>query len=212
MSVEEWKNLFVTVGSFILGLILAAGQLYTIWKMKKQSKDFEAEKNKPKKYGEAIKHESHYTLQIQTQLEELRQYLTADRVQVLEFHNGTDFSTRKGYKLDCTYETLKYGNESVKGLLENYPTTMLPIFMNKIIQEKKYFVPDVEQIAKCDMSTYAMKLNMHVGSFYDVCLEDGEGMSIGVLAVQFSKPQELNADQLAMIEAKKIIIEELLTK
>ena len=135
--------------------------------------------------------------------------VTADRVQVLEFHNGTDFSTRKGYKLDCTYETIKYGNESVKGLLQNYPTTMLPIFMNKLIEEKQYMVPDVEEIAKCDMSTYAMKLNMHVGAFYDVVLENN-GMPIGVLAVQFAEPKNLDTDQIAMIHAKKIIIEELL--
>ena len=212
MSVEEWKELFIGVGSAILGIILAVGQLYTVWKMKKQEQTNKAKEDESKNYGKAITHESHYTMQIQTQLEELRQYLTADRVQVLEFHNGTDFSTRKGYKLDCTYETLKYGNESVKGMLQNYPTTMLPIFMNKIVQDRKYFVSDVEQIAECDMSTYAMKLNMHVGSFYDVCLEDSEGMPIGILAVQFAKPTVLNTDQQAMIEAKKIVIEELLTK
>ena len=36
MGAEEWKNIFVNAGSFILGLILACGQLYTVIKMKKQ--------------------------------------------------------------------------------------------------------------------------------------------------------------------------------
>ena len=142
MNIEEWKNVFMTAGSVIIGLILAIGQLYTALKVRKQSKEVNKQKEKTN-YGEAIKHENKYTLEIQKEIEELRQMVTADRVQVLEFHNGTDFSTRKGYKLDCTYETLKYGNESVKGILQNYPTTMLPIFMNKIIEDKKYFVSDI---------------------------------------------------------------------
>ena len=209
MSVEEWKDIFVNAGSFIIGIILACGQLYTVIKMKKQEKAQDDKEQEYKNYGKAIKEESKYTLEIQKEIEELRQIVTADRVQVLEFHNGTDFSTRKGYKLDCTYETIKYGNEPTKGILQNYPTTMLPIFMNKVIEDKQYMVPDVEQIAKCDMSTYAMKLNMHVGAFYDVVLENN-GMPIGILAVQFAEPKNLDTDQIAMIHAKKIIIEELL--
>ena len=86
---------------------------------------------------------------------------------------------------------------------------MLPIFMNKVIEEKQYLVPNIETLAERDMSTYAMKLNMHVGAFYDFILEHN-GMPIGILAVQFSQPTELNDDQIAMIHAKKIIIEELL--
>ena len=209
MNVEEWKNIFVNIGSIIIGLILAFGQLYTIWRMKKQEKIQNNKENTHKNYGEAIKEESKYTLQIQKEIEELRQMVNADRVQVLEFHNGTDFSTRKGYKLDCTYETIKYGNKSVKGLLQNYPTTMLPIFMNKLIEEKQYIVRNIEDIAECDTSTYSMKLNMNVSSFYDVILENN-GMAIGILAVQFANPTKLNADQIAMIHAKKIIVEELL--
>ena len=210
MTIEEWKELFVNIGYAIVGLVLAFGQVYTIFKLKKQSKDADKEKTKNTNYGEAIKHENKYTLQIQKEIEELRQMVTADRVQVLEFHNGTDFSTRKGYKLDCTYETLKYGNEPVKGVLQNYPTTMLPIFMNRIIEDKKYFVPNIQQLVEKDMSTYAMKLNMHVGAFYDVCLEDSNGMPIGILAVQFANPTELNTDDLAAIEGKKIIVQQLL--
>ena len=210
MNINEWENIFITIGSVIIGLILACGQLYTAYKVRKQSKCIEQEKNKNKQYGEAIKHENKYTLQIQNEIEELRQALNADRVQILEFHNGTDFSTRKGYKLDCTYETLKYGNKSMKGILHDYPTTMLPIFMNKILEDKYYFVKNIEDIVECDMSTYTMKLNMEVKAYYDVCLEDVNGMPIGVLAVQFTNPTNITDNQKAMIRAKKIIIEELL--
>lgn len=209
MNAEQWKEVFVNAGSFILGLIFACGQLYTVIKLKKQEKRNNEKETAPKHYGKAIKEENQYAMQIQTELEELRQALNADRAQVLEFHNGTNFSTRKGYKLDCTYETLKYGNESVKGILKDYPTTMLPVFMNKIIDDKQYFVQDVRTISKCDMSTYAMKLNMHVAAFYDVALEDN-GMPVGVLAVQYVEPKELTEDDIAMLHAKKIIIEELL--
>lgn len=209
MSIEEWKEVFVNAGSFIIGLILACGQLYTILKMKKAEKEKEEKAKAPKNYGKQIKAENVHTVKIQEEIEELRQALNADRVQVLEFHNGTDFSTRKGYKMDCTYETIRYGNETAKGILQNYPTTLLPIFMRKIIDDKQYFVSDIEQLKSTDMSTYAMKMNMHVGSFYDVSLED-KGDTIGILAVQYAEPKELDDEQKVMLHAKKVVIEELL--
>lgn len=209
MSVNEWKDIFVNAGSFVIGLILACGQLYTIVKIKKQEKEKKEKSKASKNYGKQIKEENKYTVKIQEEIEELRQVLNADRVQVLEFHNGTDFSTRKGYKMDCTYETTKYGNETVKGILQNYPTTLLPTFMSRIIEDKLYFVPNIEQLMQTDMSTYAMKMNMHVSSFYDVSLEDN-GDTIGILAVQYTEPKDLNEDEKAILHAKKIIIEELL--
>lgn len=208
MNIDELKTIFVNIGSVIIALILAIGQLYTIWKIKKQ--ETLAKKAIDKKdYGKAIKEENNYALDIQEQLEELRQALNADRTQIIEFHNGTDFSTRKGYKMDCTYESVKYGNESIKNLLQNYPTTMLPIFISKIMDEKKYFVPDVEAIKEKDMSTYAMKLNMGVSAFYDIALES-ENTVFGILVVQFNEAKQLNEHDLAMLAAKKIIVEELL--
>lgn len=207
MSAEEWKDIFVNAGSFVIGLILALGQLYTIWNIKRQEK--EKTKKDNKNYGEQIKTENTYTLQIQKEIEELRQVLNADRVQVLEFHNGTDFSTRKGYKMDCTYEALKYGNEPTRNILQDYPTTMLPVFINKLIENQEYFVSDIADIIHDDMSTYAMKKNIHVSAFFDVLLEMNNA-PIGIIAVQYVEPTELNSDQLAMIHAKKIIVEELL--
>ena len=82
--------------------------------------------------------------------------------------------------------------------------------MNKILEDKYYFVKNIEDIVECDMSTYTMKLNMEVKAYYDVCLEDINGMPIGVLAVQFTNPTNITDNQKAMIRAKKIIIEELL--
>lgn len=207
MSIEEWKDIFINIGSIFIGLVLAVGQLYTVFKIKKQEKI--ANSQNKKDYGKAIKEENNHALDIQEQLEELRQALNADRTQVIEFHNGTDFSTRKGYKMDCTYESVKYGNESVKGTIQNYPTTMLPVFISKIMDDKKYFVSDIEKIKKPDMSTYVMKLNMGVSAFYDIALES-DGIVFGILVVQFNEPKELNEKDLAMILAKKIIIEELL--
>lgn len=208
MNIDELKTIFVNIGSVIIALILAIGQLYTIWKIKKQ--ETLAKKTIDKKdYGKAIKEENNYALDIQEQLEELRQALNADRTQIIEFHNGTDFSTRKGYKMDCTYESVKYGNESIKSLLQNYPTTMLPVFISKIMDEKKYFVPNVETIKEKDMSTYAMKLNMGVSAFYDIALES-ENTVFGILVVQFNEAKQLNEHDLAMLAAKKIIVEELL--
>lgn len=209
MSVEEWQTVFMNAGSFIVGLVLACGQLYTVIKMKQQERK-EAEKEKsPKNYGKNIKAENAHALNIQKEIEELRQILNADRVQIMEFHNGTDFSTRKGYKMDCTYETIRYGNESIKSVIQNYPTTMLPIFMNNIIENKQYFVQNISNIAEKDMSTYAMKVNMHIAAFYDMVLENS-GNPIGILAVQFTKPRSLKDDEIAIIHAKKIVIEELL--
>lgn len=208
MSVNEWQDLFVKIGTGAIGLFLAISQLSIIWKMKRQEKKDKAKEDEHKNYGNAIKTENKFAMQIQNQIEELRQSLNASAVQVIEFHNGTDFSTRKGYKLDCTYEALKYGHCSLREILMDYPTTMLPIFMNKIIEEKHYFISNIDDIDRIDMSTYAMKLNTNVAAFYDVLLEK-DGMPIGILAVQYEEPASLTDADIAKIHAKKIILENL---
>lgn len=206
MGIDEWKNIFTNIGAIVIGLILAIGQLSIVWKMNKNKKEKDDEY---KQYGHAIKEENQFAIQIQEQLEELKESVNADRVQVIEFHNGTDFSTRKGYKLDCTYEVVKYGSASVKGIMKDYPTTLLPTFMKRIIEEKLYYVNNIENIHEEDMSTYVMKLNMDVKAFYDLLLEKN-GTPIGILAVQFGTPSKLNQNEIAKMVAKKIIIENLL--
>lgn len=206
MGIDEWKNIFTNIGTVVIGLILAIGQLSIVWKMNKNKKEKD---NEHKQYGHAIKEENQFAIQIQEQLEELKESVNADRVQVIEFHNGTDFSTRKGYKLDCTYEVIKYGSTSIKGIIKDYPTTLLPTFMKRIIEEKLYYVNNIENIHEEDMSTYAMKLNMDVKAFYDLLLEK-DGTPIGILAVQFGTPSKLNQNEIAKMVAKKIIIENLL--
>lgn len=209
MGIEEWKELFTNIGSGIIGLILAVGQISILLNMKKDKIAKNKKDNENKYYGVAIKNENKFALEIQKQLEETRQCVNADRAQIIEFHNGTDFSTRKAYRLDSTYESVKYGNPSIKNLLKDYPTTMLPTFMSKMIDEKQYFVSDVEALHEKDMSTYTMKINTGVKAFYDMLLEKN-GLPIGILAIQYSNPTELTSVDIANMEAKKIIIENLL--
>lgn len=202
MNVEDWQQIFTNIGSLVMGLVLAIGQLSILWKMKKAEHK--------KHYGVAIKEQNKYAVKIQSRIENLRESLDADRIQILEFHNGTDFTTRKGYKMDCTYEALKFGNASVKNTMQNYPTTMLPVFTDIMVENKTYFVDNIADISKDDMSTYAMKVNMHVTAFYDSLLENDNEEPIGILAVQYKNHHTLTEIEKTKIEAAKIIIQELI--
>lgn len=202
MSMEDWKNIGIGIGTVLGGLSIAISQIVIAYKKIK-------EKIYSKNYGVAIQRESKYTMQVYQQLEELRTNLNATRVQILEFHNGTEFATRKGYKIDCTHEVKNYEAESTKQILTNYPTTMLPIFMHKMFEDKEYFVSNVEDLINTDIATYAMKKVMDIGAFYDVLLYK-QDKPIAILAVQYRQPTVLGSSGLAEIKAKQIIIESLM--
>lgn len=133
-----------------------------------------------------IKKQSDADLRITRKLEEIKEILNADRVQIYDFHNGIHYANgRSAIKISCTYETCRYGVPSCLNQLSGIPISCLPNFIATLLNDGEFMCKDLETIKESCPATYTFKKNMQVSSFYDVVFRNGQGEIIGFVAIQF---------------------------
>lgn len=129
--------------------------------------------------------------------ENLKELLSADRVQVYEFHNGTHYANgRSALKTTCTYEVCRYGISSCINVLSGVPLSVIPNFLKALLDNGELLVKDLEEIKETMPSTYNLKRTMGIKGFYDVIIRNREGEPVGFVAVQFCEKEidNLNKD------------------
>lgn len=135
---------------------------------------------------EEIKKQSDSDLKIIRKLEEVKEMLNADRVQIYDFHNGIHYANgRSAIKITCTYESCRCGVKSYQNQLSGLPISCLPNFIATLLNEGEFLCKDIETIKDTNPATYAFKKNMEIKSFYDVVFHNEEGDIVGFIAIQF---------------------------
>lgn len=125
---------------------------------------------------------------ITDKLEEVKDLLNADRVQVYDFHNGGHWANgRSALKLTCTYEVCRAGIKPAQQHLQAVPLSCLSKFVSTLLDDGKLEVIDMEKIKNTMPATYNLKKATSVRSFYDVVLNNKYGEPIGFLALQYVK-------------------------
>ena len=164
-----------------LGLMIAAifGLIVIILKGKR-----EVQNNLPTK----IKKQSSIDVGIIEHMEELKELVNADRVQLYDFHNGGHYANgRSALKISCTYEVVRTGIQPSQRLLQDIPISCISKFTSALLDNTCLEVCDLEQIRDIMPSTYQLEKDMGITSFYDVAICNKYGEAIGFLAVQYIK-------------------------
>lgn len=162
----------------VTALITAIGGLITtILNQKKNISE-----NIPKK----VKNQSNINTDIITKMEYLKEFITADRVQIYDFHNGEHYANgRSALKVSCTYEVTRAGVVPFQKELQAIPISCIPIFIDTLLNKKYMNIGDLEEIKDLMPSTYSLKKHQGIKSFYDIILTNKDKEPIGFLAVQF---------------------------
>lgn len=135
-----------------------------------------------------IKRQSDIDMKIHSRLEEIKEYLNADRVQIYDFHNGDHYANgRSALKTSCSFEVVRSGIEGHQKELQSVPLSCIPQFIQALLQSGKLKVNNLEDIKSTMPSTYQLKKGQNVASFYDIILNDEEGEPVGFLAFQYTK-------------------------
>ena len=135
-----------------------------------------------------IKRQSDIDMKIHSRLEEIKEYLNADRVQIYDFHNGDHYANgRSALKTSCSFEVVRNGIEGHQKELQAVPLSCIPQFVQALLQSGKLKVNNLEDIRSTMPSTYQLKKGQNVASFYDIILNDEEGEPVGFLAFQYTK-------------------------
>ncbi len=158
-----------------------------------------------------IKHQSDIDMKIHDRLEEAKEYLNADRVQIYDFHNGGHYANgRSALKTSCSFEVVRNGIEGHQKELQAVPLSCIPQFIQELVKNGELKVDDLEEIKNTMPSTYQLKKEQDIASFYDIILNDEKGEPIGFLAFQYTKTNCVNftKEEKNQILKLKFFIEE----
>ncbi len=162
-----------------------------------------------------IKQQCTIDLTITKKMEEVKELLLADRVQIYDFHNGYHYANgRSALKMSCTYEVCRAGCRAYQMYLQAIPLTCLPNFVQTLLDDKEIKVNNIEQIRDTMPASYSFKKDQEIKGFYDIILQNKNKEPIGFLAVQFKETDKVNFDEQAKNEILKLkfFIEENLEK
>ena len=171
----------------------------------------EIENSIPKK----IKNQINIDNEIIKRMEELKEYLNADRVQVYDFHNGGHYANgRSALKTSCTFEVCRTGCRSYQMYLQAIPLSCIPQFVETLLNQEELKVNDLEDIKENMTSTYHLKKDQGVRSFYDIIIHNRNKEPIGFLAIQYLTENKVNFSHDEQNEILKLefFIEENLEK
>ena len=143
----EWLTaLIVGFTAFISAL---GGAIAAIRRTKKQLEE---------SFPDKLKRQNGLNVQIIEHLEDLKEILKADRVQVYDFHNGEHFANgRSALKVSCTYEAVRQGVKSFQRELQAVPMSCIPHFINQLVNDEKVIVHDLNDIKTTMPGTFGLK-------------------------------------------------------
>lgn len=194
--------------TFLIGItaVISAfgGAFAAIAKTKKQ-----IEETLPKK----IRRQSNIDMDIIKRMEQLKELVMADRVQIYDFHNGEHYANgRSALKTTCTYEVVRQGISSYQLKLQALPLSCIPRFLKALLDQGTLEVNNLDEIKDNMPSTYNLKKEQGIKAFYDVVLHNKEGEAIGFIGIQYvdhKKPAYNNNDKESILKLKFFIEENL---
>lgn len=129
-------------------------------------------------------------------MESLKEELNADRIQIYEFHNGIHYANgRSALRTTCPYEVCRYGIKPYQNYMQAVPLSCIPNFIKRLLDNGKLIVKELKDIEKTMPSTYALKKNQDIKSFYDIIIKNRIGEPIGFVVIQFCE-NEYNIDEI----------------
>lgn len=138
--------------------------------------------SKPAEMVNILKLES----KIMSKLETIRISYNADRVGILEFHNGGHTFTGKGFqKFSQTYEVTNKGISLESGNSQNIPTSLFSTILIEVADEGVFKIDNSK--VDCNTHTSSFKdflLNRGVKSFVGVGIRNLDNDFIGVLTLE----------------------------
>jgi hypothetical protein len=183
----DWKNLLTpeNITSFATTLAMLVGSLFLAWKTFKKKLDAYLAGNDSNIPGK-IRKQSNMDLDILQKLEEVKEILNADRIQIFEFHNGGHYANgRSALKTTCTYETCRYGIRSYQSQLSCIPLSCITKFISTLLDNGKVSILDLKDIENTMPATYALKKSMQINSCFDMIIKNTQGNPVGFVAIQF---------------------------
>ena len=140
-----------------------------------------------------------------TALEYMRRETEADRVYILEFHNGEHyFSGRSQQKFSCTYEVVNEGISREVQDLQNIRISSMHYLIKDVVQGETFMCKDVGEFCD-DLSFKSFMETRGIKSMFVRPIKTLNGKIIGVVALDYVKDYRTwgkNAEEFLEKQAK----------
>jgi len=114
--------------SLLTNIILAIGALFVAIRSTKK----EIEDTLPRK----IPKQTSIDMEITNKMEELKEFIQADRVQIYDFHNGGHYANgRSALKTSCSFEVVRAGIKGHQKELQAVPLSCIPQFIQELLKK-----------------------------------------------------------------------------
>lgn len=129
--------------------------------------------------------------------EKLLYKVGADRVMILELHNGLENANGLPFsKCSATYEALEINVSPISNQYQNVNLSLMP-FVNEVFR-KGYWCGDVDEIAAIDKGLY-YKMKSNGTEHFACCLIEGVDKPLALLFVSFKNPIDTTAHNCASV-------------
>jgi len=122
-------------------------------------------------------------------LEEIKNIHKADRVWIMQFHNGGNFypTGKSIQKFSMCYELVEYGVSSIQQNFQNIPISLFSKSINHLLEEDIIAIPDFKDET---IPTYGLKYvaeEYGCKSAYLVAIKSIDGKYVGTLGIEYTK-------------------------
>lgn len=193
----------------IATLLLAINTIYkTVCEKRQKTRE-----NVPKNITEQLNIDA----EVMERMEELRERLKADRVQVFEFRNGEHFANgRSAIKVSCTYELTRPGVEPMLNSILRDPILIrtMPKYIATLLKEGFIEITDMEQFKIDYPHAYLLKEMQGVKSFYAKTVRNKLHEPVGYIVVHYTDEahKPFGKKENDRLYALKYYLEDNLTK
>jgi hypothetical protein len=164
------------------------------------------ERMEKRKKNDALKEALAKNALLATKVEDIKEQTKADRVWVMQFHNGgTFYPTGKSIqKFSMFYETVSPSIVSIQSSFQNIPVSLFSKSINRLLENDVIEIPDFKNDL---LDTYGLKYIAEENgcrSVYLFAIKTIDGKFIGILGIDYVKKKtELPEDDInqLLIEA-----------
>ena len=153
------------------------------------------------------------TEEIDKTLQQILIYTNADRVDLVQYHNGGKGVNKQSFlKMSMTNEQVKVGVKPFMSEFKDQFRSVISYITKKLNTEGYCYIDDSEQIKSIDPGTYEFLLNRGIESKYCMAIHNTQdGSVIGFVCIEYIKKESAKPDLVdEVLKEKQKIFETLL--
>lgn len=184
-------NDIITIASYIGTFVAASVICY--YTAKTKIKEFIDNQSNNSHVSKVVLSQSTVDEYILKNMEEVKESIYADRIMIIEFHNGGHYANgRSALKMTATFEVVRAKIERIQKVTSCIPLSIDPTFINTILNEGMIISNDIEDYKDIMPAMYGMITCHDVKSTYNIVIKNSLGNPVGFITAHWNTKTDVS--------------------